>query len=205
MELLVIAMLIPMSIGIIIIYKNIRPFMRNMKTRTWDNVPGKVTHIYNREKWIPLHEVEEPYNTIALKTKEGESSFFKSFTFDPVLVKYEFKHNGKTFTSTDITLDKEPTNLPPFENDPLSYYNYLPVFIVGLQSNPKVNVWVNPENSQEAILVPRQHNYFSSVVLGAVLIIWVVCIITIAFPPSITNIAKKLIVIEQKQVIEEQP
>lgn len=118
------------------------------------------------------------------------------------MIRYEFTYKGKTCSSSNISLEKGPTLIHAKRNNTKGYFvGHLPTFVRNLKVNPKVNVWVNPLNTNQSTLIINQRSHSVYTVMGITLIIWSLGIGKLSLGPFI-NLNEKVIIIEKKSAEE---
>jgi hypothetical protein len=172
------------SLGIRFLYFHLNPFLRYTKARKWDIVPGKITQVFSNGLWFELNE--------------------KMNTSDSIMIKYEFKYNGKAYASSNITLEKGDTNIIYSGLNTKGFSGgHLPSFIEKIKRNKNVNVWVNPLNNADSTLVINQAFHLKKVLFGITLIIWSLGLTALSLDFSRSGFVEERIIVLEKKSIEE--
>jgi hypothetical protein len=137
------------------------------------------------------------------------------------MLKYEYSHKGKSYTSSNISFERGDTGiinsgkglgsefkvvinsgevLKGLVNSGKGFtVSHSSSFMKNLKRNRNVNVWVNPLHAEDSTLVINQAYHLKRTLFGVTLIIWSLGFIamSISFNSS-EPVEKEIIVIETK-------
>jgi hypothetical protein len=148
----------------------------------WDKVTGIITHIYCNNEWYELTA--------------------KVPRTDTVMIRYTYKHAGVNYTSSSVFMDSEATLISSQNVEGQVFKHDIPLFVQNIQEKPELVVWVNPDNPRQSVLVDLSPQNYAFSLVGLVVIVWAICLTLLLSDAFSINIAKKIKVLEQKEVVE---
>jgi hypothetical protein len=163
-------------LGGYLLLSNLSKLSFSKEVSKWPKEDGAIKEVYAKD-WYPLDATHD---------KE-----------DPIKLRYYYSYRGKEYhnivlgTDYSVWLSKTSTSNGIVVKD-------IPDLIQRLKENPKVTVWVNPENPKDSFLLLNQKSNVFLSCMGVCLIIWAIVIGFFISNVKVLNIADKVVVKEFK-------
>lgn len=170
-----------LMVGLILFLKMRAKYRASNVVRKWDQIKGYITHINSNDEWYEINSQIPQTNKI--------------------LIRYSYKILGNSYTSSSVFQDSEATSISSLNGEGHVFKQDIPTFIKSIQAQPELNVWVNPQNPRQSVLVNVAPQNLILSLIGLVAIIWAICISILVSDAFKIDITKKIKVMEHKEVI----
>lgn len=170
-----------LTVGLILFLKMRAKYRASNVVRKWDQVKGYITHINSNDEWYEINSQIPRTNIISIR--------------------YSYKILGNSYTSSSVFMNSETTSISSLNEEGHVFKQDIPAFIKSIQAQPELNVWVNPQNPRQSVLVNVAPQNLILSMIGLVVIIWAICISILVSDAFKIDIVKKIKVLEQKEVV----